>query len=144
MIRLKHFFYTVLLTCAVTSFSFGQTPDNSDRFERIENQKIAYITKQLNLSTTEAQKFFPVYNQYYKEMRDIRKARSNMRAAQRSGNSGRDVIGFDTQEVELKKQYRNKFAEVIGQSRASQFFTVEEEFKEMLYKEWKNRQNKEE
>lgn len=141
MIRLKHFFYTLLLTCAATSVSVGQTPGN-ERFERIENQKIAYVTKQLSLSTTEAQRFFPVYNQYSKEMKDIRNARSNMKAAQRSGSNGRDVIEFDAREVELKKQYRSKFAEIIGQSRASQFFVVEEEFKEMLYKEWKNRQNK--
>lgn len=144
MIRLKHFIYTTLLTCAIGSVSIAQTPNNSERFARIENQKIAYITKQLNLSNTEAQRFFPVYNQYCNEIRDIRQARSNIRSAKRPTNNGRDVIAFDAKEVELKKQYRNKFAEIIGQSRASQFFVVEEEFKEMLYKEWKNRQNKEE
>ena len=31
------------------------------RFERIETEKIAFITKELDLSSREAQRFFPIY-----------------------------------------------------------------------------------
>ena len=38
------------------------------RFERIETEKIAFITKELDLSSREAQRFFPTYNEYRKEL----------------------------------------------------------------------------
>jgi hypothetical protein len=39
---------------------------------RIEALKIAYLTKKLNLSTEEAQKFWPIYNKYSDEIRAAR------------------------------------------------------------------------
>ena len=45
---------------------------------RIEALKIAYLTKKLNLSTEEAQKFWPIYNKYSEEIRSVRvDARAN-------------------------------------------------------------------
>jgi hypothetical protein len=38
----------------------------------VEPLKIAYITRKLNLSTEEAQKFWPIYNDYMKEIRQTR------------------------------------------------------------------------
>ncbi|QBQ40285.1 hypothetical protein [Sphingobacterium psychroaquaticum] len=115
----------------------AQSP-NSKRFAAIENEKIAYITKEMNLSQAEAQKFFPIYNQYNKEMWEIKSARREGAAAPRGVNSlaagRRDVISYDSQEVDLKKQYRKRFADVIGQSRASQFFEIEQNFTEILIK----------
>lgn len=142
MIHLKHLTFTILLVCVATLFSFGQNQSDSDRFDRIENQKIAYITKQLNISASEARRFLPIYNQYNKDIRAVKAAKSDMKAGQRTGGNGRDVIEFDAREVEVKKLYRSKFADVIGQARASQFFVAEEEFKDMLYKEWQNRRKK--
>lgn len=115
----------------------AQSP-NSKRFAAIENEKIAYITKEMNLSQAEAQKFFPIYNQYNKEMWEIKSARREGAATPRGVNAlsagRRDVISYDSQEVDLKKQYRKRFADVIGQSRASQFFEIEQNFTELLIK----------
>jgi len=105
---------------------------DSKRFEAIENQKVAYITKHLKLSPSEAQKFFPLYNQYNKELWAVKSAKTG-------GSDKRDIISYDAKEVEIKKQYRKKFGEVIGSSRASQFFEIEQDFRELLYKELQKR-----
>lgn len=132
--------YLLMTICSVVLSIFiaqAQTP-NSKKFAAIENEKIAYITKEMNLSSAEAQKFFPIYNQYNKEIWEVKSARREGTAAARSANSltagRRDMISYDAQEVELKKQYRKKFAEVIGQSRASQFFEIEQSFTDLLIK----------
>ncbi|WP_166332168.1 hypothetical protein [Sphingobacterium chungjuense] len=138
MIRLNQILLTLFVSC---SMMLTATAQNDDRFEKIENQKIAYITKHLNITTSEAQRFFPLYNQYSKSMQNIKSAKSNLRSHQHEHQNS-DMIEFDSKEVELKKQYRNKFAEVIGAARASQFFMVEQEFKDMLYREWQSRQNR--
>lgn len=146
MIRLKQLIFTICALSAMTLVAFGQQ-NNQRNFDRIESQKVAYITKQLNLTTSEAQRFFPLYNQYNKEIRAIRAAKSDVIAPSNArsvtAQRGGDVIEFDAKEVELKKQYRAKFSEVVGAARASQFFVVEQEFRDMLYKEWQSRNRKE-
>jgi hypothetical protein len=143
MIRLKHIISTLFLIWIACFVANGQS--RQERFEQIENQKTAYITKQLRLTPTEAQKFFPLYNQYTKEIRSVKSKKSRGNQNDRSrGNSfrpGNDAIEFDAQEVDIKKKYRAKFADVVGQSRASQFFSVEQEFIELLYKELNSRRH---
>lgn len=138
MIRLNQILLTICMFCSMILFAVAQS---DDRFEKIENQKVAYITKHLSLSTSEAQRFFPLYNQYNKSMRSIKSAKTDLMSNQNDRENS-DVIEFDAKEVELKKQYRAKFAEVIGSARASQFFMVEQEFKDMLYREWQSRKSR--
>ena len=143
MIRLKHIISTFLLIWISCFVANGQS--RQERFAAIENQKTAYITKQLRLTPTEAQKFFPVYFEYSKEIRSVKSKKSQGHQHSPSrGNTfrpGNDVIEYDAQEVEIKKKYRAKFADILGQSRASQFFSVEQEFIELLYKELNSRRH---
>ncbi len=46
-------------------------PDEEIRAEKIQSLKIAFITQKLQLTPDEAQKFWPVYNQYDKEVHSI-------------------------------------------------------------------------
>lgn len=148
MLRSKHLFLTIstVLFCIL---SVSAQPRNSKRFAAIENEKIAYITKELNLTTAEAQRFFPIYNQYTKDMWAIRSQKNENRAsAPRGVNSfnkspeKRDVLSYDAKELDVKKEYRQKFAKVIGSARASEFFEVEQNFRELLYKELQQRRNR--
>lgn len=138
MLRFKQILITLCFLFAFQFVSFSQQRN----FDVIENKKIAYITKELKLTPAESQKFFPIYNQYNREMWDLKKAKRGTDAPQNSNsfNGGkRDVIAFDAKEVDVKKTYRSKFAQAIGQSRASQFFQVEEDFINMLAKEYQSR-----
>lgn len=145
MLHIKHLLTTL---CAVFLFCYTSQAQqrNPAHFAAIENEKIAYITKELNLKPNEAQKFFPIYNQYSKEIWAIRLAKKGERSTSPRGannysaSSRRDVIAYDAKEVELKKEFRVRFAEIIGNSRASQFFQVEQDFTQLLYKELQSRQ----
>lgn len=133
--------FSMLLFCVLC---VNAQQRDSKRFAAIENEKVAYITKELNLSQAEAQRFFPVYNQYNKEMWALKSEKIGSADAPRGASSfngagRRDVLSYDAKELEVKKEYRKKFAEVIGNSRASQFFEIEQNFRELLYKELKRR-----
>lgn len=147
MLRFKHVLVTI---CAVIlcMLSANAQPRDSKRFAAIENEKIAYVTKELNLTPTDAQRFFPIYNQYMKEIWALRAEKKSQSATTptpkgvqglRSSNNTKDALSFEAKELEIKKNYRKKFAEVIGSSRASQFFEVEQNFRELLYKELRRR-----
>ncbi|OYD43559.1 hypothetical protein CHU00_07805 [Sphingobacterium cellulitidis] len=143
MIRLKHIISTICLICIACFVANGQS--RQERFDAIERQKAAYISKQLRLTPVEAQQFFPLYNMYSKEIRSVKSKKSqghqNSKSQGNSFRSNNDVIEFDAQEVDIKKKYRAKFADVVGQARASQFFAVEQEFIELLYKELNSRRH---
>lgn len=144
MLRSKHIIVTL---CAVflCLMHVNAQPRDSKRFTAIENEKIAYITKELNLTQSEAQRFFPLYNQYSKQMWALKSEKSSRSSSAPKGvnsfsRSGRkDVLSYDARELEVKKDYRKKFSQIIGNSRASQFFQIEQNFRELLYKELQRR-----
>lgn len=47
----------IVLFLFVTTFTFGQTPQ--EKKDKIKALKVAYITEKLDLTTEEAQKFWP-------------------------------------------------------------------------------------
>ena len=49
--------------------SFAQPRGGGMRADRIEAVKIAFMTKYINLSADEAQKFWPTYNAYNNEIK---------------------------------------------------------------------------
>ncbi|MFC3199001.1 hypothetical protein ACFOET_15360 [Parapedobacter deserti] len=150
MTAIKKFCFFAIVLFPI-SYSIGQE-SRAQRFERIEAEKIAFITKELNLTPSEAQRFFPVYNQYYKDISKLKHERynkrmqgppQNLKSQKLQGNSlnptNTDVLAFDAKELEVKKTYRKRFAEIVGQARASRFFEVEEEFRNYLLRELQHR-----
>lgn len=109
------------------------------RFERIETEKIAFITQQLSLTPQEAQKFFPIYNVYRQEVSAILQANRGADRHARNNRKRMDELATETAILAVKKKYRERFAEVVGQARASRFFEVEREFREKLVQELRRR-----
>lgn len=65
---MKHLLLT--LSLFVSLFTFGQP--NEQLKSRIKAQKVAFITERLNLTSTEAQKFWPIYNSFEETSENIR------------------------------------------------------------------------
>ena len=82
--------------------------DHQERYEQIEAIKVAFITKKLDLTTEEAQKFWPVYNNYQKELMELMKKRREDR--QKTDIAPNDKINadlaYETKMLDLKKKYK--------------------------------------
>src|ERR1035441_8570820 len=65
------FFLALMLFCPFAMFA----QDKTDRKDKIETMHIAYLTQKLDLTPAEAEKFWPVYNQYKADMEQLRKQR---------------------------------------------------------------------
>lgn len=140
MLRVKFILSTLCLLFALQFTSKAQ----QQNFEAIESEKVAFITKELKLTPSEAQKFFPIYNKYNEEMWNLRRAKrgaSTPHGASSLSSPKRDVIAYDAKEVEIKKKYRSEFTKVVGQARASEFFQVVEDFNNKLRHTLQSRQN---
>jgi len=110
--------------------------------DKVEQLKIAYFSKELNLTTSEAEKFWPIYNEMEGKIKEIRKnRRKTSKYLQQNGDSlAADVVKkntiaiFDNEiaEVNLKKEYYNKIGEAIGYKKASKVYKLEIEFRKKL------------
>ena len=106
----------------------NQKPDGS----RLEALKIAFITKRLNLTPEEAQKFWPVYNQYSGEIRKVR-----MDAIQNK----EEEIATEEKVLNIRKKYNGEFAKALSPQRVDQFFRSEKEFGAFVKREVMQRRN---
>lgn len=68
-----------ILVLVIALNGFSQPNDRGKRGERIKALKIAFITERLNLTTEEAQQFWPVYNAIEAEKDNLRKEGQNYR-----------------------------------------------------------------
>lgn len=96
---------------------------------KIQAMEMAFITKELNLSPDEAQKFWPVFNQYRNEIKSVAK-----------DNRGNDQLEKQQRMLDLRKKYREDFTRVISQDRANKVFGAEDEFKTLVRREFQKRQ----
>ncbi|MCW1148989.1 sensor of ECF-type sigma factor [Flavobacterium lacisediminis] len=67
---MKTKFIFPIIFLLVTSLSFAQ--GFREKKEKVKALKVAYITEQLNLTTEEAQKFWPIYNAFDEKQAELR------------------------------------------------------------------------
>ncbi|HMO33530.1 MAG TPA: hypothetical protein PKE63_01785 [Lacibacter sp.] len=115
------------------AWSQEQKPDTRQE-EKIQALEIAFISRKLQLTTEEAQKFWPVYNEY---KRDMHQVMQNNRPG-----PNRNVVDTEQKMVDVRKKYRERFSGVIGQPRMNQFFQAEREFRGVLLNRLKNQPNR--
>jgi len=127
-------FTLALLLISCFGFSQAQGPLKSEaraaELKKIQAMEMAFITKELNLSPDEAQKFWPVFNQYRNELRTV--------AAE---NKQKDHLDRQQKMLDLRKKYREDFSKMMNQERANKVFGAEDEFKSLVRREFQKRQD---
>lgn len=68
-----------MLTCvAISAMAQKQKPSEADLDKRFEAHHIAFVTTKLNLTSQEAEKFWPIYNKWQQEKKDLRKKQQEL------------------------------------------------------------------
>jgi hypothetical protein len=120
-----------LIIAMILAFGFGSYAQNlrqGGRPETVEAIKIAYFTRKLNLTPEEAQKFWPVYNQYADDLKQLRQQNRDL-----------DEVDMEQKVVNLRKKYKDDFAKVLPGERVNQFYKVDKEFTMFLRNELQER-----
>jgi len=141
---MKKLLIGVLLVCWL-----GQAAAQSEGArKKIENAKIALITKRLDLNPEQAQKFWPIYNEFEKRNREIRKAYSQARkqhdpqTASEEENQRLLQLGMETkkQALQLEQHYSDRLLTIISSRQLMSLRKAESDFKKMLLERIQNRQ----
>ena len=119
----------IILLISVFTFSFILVKAQpGPGGEKVQALYIAYVSKQLNLTPDEAQRFWPVHEQYDRELSAL----------------SPDMTELDRQQATLnvKKKYQDRFIKILGPDRTNNFYKVDAEFRaKMIERLRKNRQN---
>lgn len=105
--------------------------------ERIETQRIAFITERVKLTPEEAQSFWPVYNEYRDKEKALRASRKPAKAIMDMDDSEASayldkVLGIEQQELQLKIEYSEHLKSMLSPKKILRFYTAERQFKERL------------
>lgn len=107
----------------------AQDEDKSDG-GRLQAYKIAFLTKKLNLSPEEAQRFWPIYNKYQDEIRSTRQE-----YRQKKGSE----IEMEEKILNIRKKYNSEFNKALTAEKVNTFFRAEKEFGTIVKKEMMER-----
>ncbi len=137
---------TLLLTIVTMAFGQQKKNDRKAHKEKIQAMKVGYITEKINLTTAEAQQFWPIYNEYDAKMDALRKSMRKMHKQEASINEMSDVdvenminTINDTRQKELntQKEYLQKFKSVLPIKKVAKLYKAEHGFKRKLLKKLK-------
>ena len=140
-----------LLLILLTTCLYAQ--DN--RHEKIKALKTAFITEKLELTPSEAEKFWPIYNNYDEKMHNLRKKeRKEIYTKLKDGidtmsdkeaNSLIDRgVALQNKEMEHRNELITKLRNVIPPKKVLKLRKVEDDFKRQLLEQYRKRKGEKE
>ena len=111
--------------------------------EKIRAAQAAYITERLELTTSEAEKFWPVYREYGEKRREIRQ---QLRDARKPGADEKSLLDLDLkikqQELDLEKDYSQRLQKIISPEKVLKLREAETDFRKLLLRQLQQRRRR--
>lgn len=129
----------VLLTG--THVSSAQQPPAEDATEKIKAIQIQYLTKKLELTPEEAQKFLPIYNNYTHEVEQLIAERRDKKEQDKLTADNADELArknmdkelnYEKRMLDIRSRYNNEFQRVLPGRKAGMVFKSEREFRSIM------------
>lgn len=115
------------------------------QFEKVKAQKVAFLTEKMNLTVDESKAFWPVYNGYEEDMRELKRQGWNKKE-EMDDTKAKEVLfsGIDRQnkEIQLKKDFYTKASEVVPYKKLLLMERGEREFRQKLFEGYKKNHSK--
>lgn len=132
-----------------TLFSQVTKGDTKDAYNA---KKVAFITREMGLTTAEAEKLWPLYNEFEQKKDDIRKERIK---ARKKFASGRDKLSekeceelidqemeYHQKETDLQKERHRRLKKILTMKKIAMLYKAEEDFKAAILKEMYGKKGK--
>lgn len=147
----KNLFTLLLLLLSAGIFAQGGMKQKK---EQLKTLKVAFITKELALTSAEAEKFWPVYNAYDNKQFELRQQK--MKAYQQRMDNGsvntmtdKEASAFLTQMestedelYHLRTKFNANLRSIISPVKIIKLKKAEEDFNRQLLRQYRNRSKK--
>lgn len=118
------------------------SPPDPPKKEKVEAMRIGFLTQKLDLTPDEAQKFWPVYNEFQKKREELHKKRKDEHKNMKDSVdalSDKQVeaivdgeMSFRQKNLDLEKEYHGKFKSVLPIKKVAKLYRAEEQFSRHL------------
>ena len=141
----------VFLTISLHTFAQNGIQEKKEQLKKLKN---AFLASELGLTTTEAEKFWPLYNVYDDQQFDIRhqKIKSfknllktssiNKMTEKEAGELLLQIESTDDELYELKKKFFSKLKSFLSKVKILKLKKAEEDFNRKLLKQYKEKSKK--
>ncbi|MET4105229.1 hypothetical protein [Hymenobacter sp. UYP22] len=148
---MKYFLRSLLLFCLLAALPLAEARAQGglrrqERLSQLENARIAYLTEKIALTPDQAQKFWPLYNEFTAKRRDLSRRLRQLRPVTTDGLSDQQVkeslnqsFVLRQQEIMLEKDYFERFQRVISVRQVGQLALAERQFTREVLKRVANR-----
>jgi hypothetical protein len=104
-----------------------------DKVKRVQEFKVAFMTKQLDLTPAQNERFWPVYKQYLDELNaaQIEKRMNNLNPQPNSADKADEI---DKKISDLRIHYRSEFKKILPPEKVIQLYKSEQEFNDEVVK----------
>ncbi len=141
----KNYFTIFIIFCFIIEFNvFGQHHGGKygkEKREMICAERIAFFTKQIGLTPEEAEKFWPIFNEYHDKKDEIHDKRrkaidqlsnnTNLSDNEIEDNINIIIKSFE-EETKLMEEYHLKYKEILPLKKVSKIYVAENHFKKYL------------
>ena len=137
----------LLIPVLILLCSMASAQNKAEKKEQLAAFRVAFITKELNLSSKEAQQFWPVYNEYQDKLEALRTSRrkenKKLTPESMTDQEAEQFIesetDFKVNEANLQKQYYSRFKQSLPVKKVALLIKAEEDFKRELLKQLKDK-----
>lgn len=136
----------ILILSFILLCSLQLSAQNKDNHrEKIKALKTAHITEGINLSAQEAQKFWPIYNDFEEKRRALyKKERADIEnleciSEERATAMLKEYVELEREDYLLKKKFFTDLRGIFSAKKVIQLKKVEDEFNRQLIKEYRER-----
>lgn len=138
----------VVFTIFAIFCAMNLTAQNANR-QRLDAYKIAFFTKRLNLTSQEAEKFWPVYNEYQDNKNKIQLERQeinrnfNLNELNMSDRelteAGDRFVSLEVRQASLAQEFHNKIKTILSPVKILRLYQAENQYRQQLLKELQER-----
>lgn len=141
-------FVFAFLASGLSAQTGGSTKGKTDSVktasgsERVQALKVAYITKALDLTSAEAEKFWPIYNEYQDKREVVRKQlqadykiireQADKLSPEELIRLGDEAVALKAKDAELVSEMHEKLKKVLPPKKLAQLYVAEDDFKKVL------------
>lgn len=138
------FLLCVILSAFVATGALAGNPEKKDKKggwqEKVKAEKIAFLTSELDLSVSEAEAFWPVYNAMENDkqelmdkkftiFKELKKAIAENKSEEEITNLTRQYVEILSKLKDVDVKYLDKFGQVLPAAKVAKIYLSEEKFR---------------
>jgi hypothetical protein len=134
----------VAFLMAFSSSLFAQRQDRATRMERIKAQRIAFLSEKMSLTTDEAQKLWPVLNEFHQKRQELmneyrRRWPRDLDVSKLSEKEAEQYAEYQVLHIErsakLARELHEELKKILPSKKIALLYEAEEEFNRKLVQE---------